>query len=113
MQRPKEKEQKDKHRSTKHYTETKRQTQIYKTLHRDKKTNTDQQNTTPRQKDKHRSTKHYTETKRQHRSTKHYTETKRQTQIYKTLHWDKKTNTDLQNTTLKAVFDRLITITCT
>ena len=78
MQRPKEKEQKDKHRSTKHYTETKRQTQIYKTLHRDKKTNTDLQNTTPRQKDntdlqnttprqkdKHRSTKHYTETKRQ------------------------------------------------
>jgi hypothetical protein len=61
MQRPKEKEQKDKHRSTKHYTETKRQTQIYKTLHRDKKTNTDLQNTTPRQKDKHRSTKHYTE----------------------------------------------------
>ena len=48
MQRPKEKEQKDKHRSTKHYTETKRQTQIYKTLHRDKKTNTDLQNTTPK-----------------------------------------------------------------
>jgi hypothetical protein len=78
--------QKHKQWSTKHYTYTKTQTMINKTLHIHKNTNNDLQNTTHTQKHKQWSTKHYT-----------YTET--QTMIYKTPHIHKNTNNDLQNTT--------------
>jgi hypothetical protein len=63
----------DKQWSTKHHTENKGQTMIYKAPHRKQGTNNDLQNTTQKARDKQW-------------STKHHAESKWQTMIYKTPH---------------------------